>query len=323
MSWRGAPDPPARRGSAGDPPRCGRAPGQLAAGRLALADHRPDRGVVVGEDVVQQEGRALRRRQALQQGEESERERLGQLGARGRVSVIVRLERLRQPRPGVCRAPHPLAAQVIEAEAGHHRREEVLRRAHRVSLAVYGDRLPAQEGLLDHGLGVRDAAEHAVGEREEGRPVPLERRDGRARRRRTVRILGRHHPCHGAPAPSTGPPRRRLGTARPSSPPAMSPQRRSTIAGTRGDMANPPAGVPPQSAQRRAHLMGHRLVSGTARRVHGGRVRGEGRAARGARPRRAIWRGRLSSRPPGRELSRRDAVVPCATLRGVRATGRR
>ena len=71
--------------------------GQLARVVLALADDLGDLGVAVVEDVVQQEGRALLRREALEQNEERERERVGELGLARRVVGAVGHERLGQP----------------------------------------------------------------------------------------------------------------------------------------------------------------------------------------------------------------------------------
>jgi hypothetical protein len=70
---------------------------QLPRRRLALADDLGDAVVGVVEDLAQQERRPLLGRQALEQDEEPDRERVGELGMGGGVVVAVGDQRRGQP----------------------------------------------------------------------------------------------------------------------------------------------------------------------------------------------------------------------------------
>ena len=143
-----------------------RAGDELARVALALADHLGDLVVGVGEDLAQQERRALDGREPLEQHEEGERERVGQLGLGARVAgALVGEQRLGQPRPDVLLAPHARGAQVVDRQAGGDGREVGLRALDLVGLRA----VVAQERLLDDVLGLADAADHAVGDREQQR----------------------------------------------------------------------------------------------------------------------------------------------------------
>ncbi len=148
-----------------DPAPCARR--QLAAVVLALADDLRDLVVAVAEDVVEQEDGPLDRRQLLEQDEERERERVRLLGVVRRIEprTIVGQKRLGQPLAHVHLAAGPRRAQVIDAEPRHDRRQERLRR---LDLGALGERtLLAQKSLLDDVLRLADAAQHAIGEREQ------------------------------------------------------------------------------------------------------------------------------------------------------------
>ena len=84
-----------------------------------------DLRVVVGEDVVQQEDRALDRVQLFEQHEERERERVRLLGVRGRIDrdVLVRQERLREPLADVHLAPCACRSQLVDAQPRDDRRQ--------------------------------------------------------------------------------------------------------------------------------------------------------------------------------------------------------
>ena len=74
-----------------------RARGDLARGRLALADDRGDPVVRVVEHVAQEEHRALLRREILQDDEKGERQGVGNLCVASRVLLARRDQRLGQP----------------------------------------------------------------------------------------------------------------------------------------------------------------------------------------------------------------------------------
>ena len=145
---------------------------ELAGVVLALADDLGDLGVAVVEHVVQQEHRALLRREALQEHEEGERERVGHLGLAGRIGRAVGHERLGQPLADVGLASHAGRAQLVDREPRGHRRDVRPRRLD--PLALLERLVEAEERLLDHVLGLGDAAEHPVGDRERRRAQLLE-----------------------------------------------------------------------------------------------------------------------------------------------------
>ena len=97
--------------------------------------------------------------------EEREREGIRHLRVPGGVLLG---ERLRQPLPGIDLALRPRRAQVVDGEAGGDRREVRLRR-----VRLDAGRVITEERLLHDVLGVRDRAEHAVGDREQVRPQLL------------------------------------------------------------------------------------------------------------------------------------------------------
>jgi hypothetical protein len=90
---------------------------ELAGVLLARADDLGDPLVGLVEHLAQQERGALLGRQALQQDEEGERQRVGQLGAAGGVvvGVGVRYERLGKPLAHVGLAPDTRRAEVVSA----------------------------------------------------------------------------------------------------------------------------------------------------------------------------------------------------------------
>jgi hypothetical protein len=120
----------------------------------------------VVEHLGQEERRALGRRQPLEQAQERQRQVVDVGGGRGR-------DRLGQPRPDVGLAAGPRRAQLIEGEPRHHRHQEAARVAHR--RAIGGQ--PAHPRLLEDVVGVGGAAQHAVGDAEQPRPVGLEARE--------------------------------------------------------------------------------------------------------------------------------------------------
>ena len=124
---------------------------------------------VVVEDVVEEEDRPLDRGQPLEQDEERHRQRVGLLGVRGRVAgALVGHERLRQPLADVRLAADAGRLEVVDRQAGDDRRQLRLRRLDR--RVVGEDPLVADERLLHDVLGLADAPEHPIGDREEQRP---------------------------------------------------------------------------------------------------------------------------------------------------------
>jgi hypothetical protein len=129
----------------------------LAAVLLGPAQHLADLGEGVVERVAQHEHGALVGRQALEQDEEREGDRLLVLDPPHRVVLH---ERLRQPRARVGLAAHARRTQHVDRQPGGHGGQERLA----VLDALSG--VQAQQRLLHHVLGLGDRAEHPVGDRE-------------------------------------------------------------------------------------------------------------------------------------------------------------
>jgi len=133
----------------------------LTAVRLGLAGDARDLPVLVTEHLVQQEHRAFGRRQALQQHQERHRQRVGHLGALGRIRFGPRTsrsageERLGQPGAHVGFPSHPGGPQVADGQPGSGGGQVGLGRVD--AGAVAQDPGQPQEGLLDDVLGVADA----------------------------------------------------------------------------------------------------------------------------------------------------------------------
>ena len=125
--------------------------------------------VVVAEHLAQQVGRPLDRRQPLQQHQQGQRQRIRELGARGRAGRRVLEQRLREPRPDVGLAPGPRRLQDVDRQPRRHRRDPGRRLVDRLVLARQ-----AQQRLLGDVLGLRDAAQHPVGHAEAVPPQGLE-----------------------------------------------------------------------------------------------------------------------------------------------------
>ena len=124
--------------------------GELAGVLLARADDLRDPVVGLVEHLAQQERRALLGRQALEQHEEGERQRVRDLGLAGGIVVGARDERLRQPLAHVGLAPDPRRAEVVEREPRDHRRQVGARRLD--PLAARARPVEAEESLLHHVL---------------------------------------------------------------------------------------------------------------------------------------------------------------------------
>src|SRR6266508_3180158 len=135
---------------------------------LALADDLRDLRIPVVEHVVQQQHRALLRREALQQHQHRQRQPVGCLRVPGRIIAAVGDDRLRQPLAHVFLATDARGAQLVDRQPGGHGRHE---RARRCDLLAGLQRLMhPQQRFLHHVLGLGDAAQHPVGDRERDRP---------------------------------------------------------------------------------------------------------------------------------------------------------
>jgi hypothetical protein len=135
-----------------------RAAEDLAAVVLAALDDPRDLGERHVEGIAQDEHGALDRREALEQHQKRERHALLALHARGRVVLD---ERLGQPRADVRLAAMAGRAQDVDRQARGDGRQERALGLHVVR------RRPAQERLLHDVLGLGDAPEHPVGDREQ------------------------------------------------------------------------------------------------------------------------------------------------------------
>ena len=121
---------------------------------------------------MEQQHRALDGGELVEQHEEGEGERVGQLGCDLGLGLggVVDHQRLRQVGPDVGLLPVVRRAQPVDGEAGDGAHEERLRV---VDLRAV-DGLPAQPRVLAGVLGVADAAGHPVGDAEQPRPQGLE-----------------------------------------------------------------------------------------------------------------------------------------------------
>jgi hypothetical protein len=149
-----------------------RASGELAHVVLALADDRGDLGIPVVEDVVKHEHGALLGGETLQQHQHRERQRVGHLRLLCRIVDAVGDDRLRQPLADVALAARAGGAQLVDRQPRRHGGHE---RAWRCDVLAAGQRLmEPQQRLLDHVLGLGDAAEHPIRDRERDGPQLVE-----------------------------------------------------------------------------------------------------------------------------------------------------
>src|SRR6266545_2584203 len=150
-----------------------RAHGDLAAVLLGLVDDPRDLAVAVPEHVAKEKDRPFDWRQALEQYEEGEGERVGGLGVLRDVRPLIGDERLGQPLPHVALTPHARRTKMIDPQPGGDGREVGLRRLDDLALAGYT--VESEERLLDDVLGVAHAPHHPVGDGEHVRPKILVR----------------------------------------------------------------------------------------------------------------------------------------------------
>ena len=155
---------------------------QLARRDRGSFDHRGDLLERDREHVVEHERQSFGRLERFEDDEQRQAHRIGHLGVPGRIvgghgfsrrrgrTRDRRHDRLGQPGPRVLLAAGPAGAEHVEADAADDDRQPApkIARASRV-VAVEPD--PA---LLDGVLGLRQRAEHPVGDRAEMRPLPLE-----------------------------------------------------------------------------------------------------------------------------------------------------
>ena len=138
----------------------------------SLADDRRDLRVPVVEHVAKQQHGPLLGREALQQRQHGQRQRIGRLGVPGRVVVAVGDDRFRQPLADVALAAGARGAQLVDRQPGGHGGDERARRCD--PLAGLERLMNPQQRFLHHVLGPGDAAEHPIGDREGGRPQLVE-----------------------------------------------------------------------------------------------------------------------------------------------------
>ena len=98
--------------------------GELTHVLLALADDRRDLRIPVVEHVAQEQRGALLGREALQQDEHRQRQRVGHLGVAGRIVEAVGQDRLGQPLADVALAPGPRRAKLVDRQPSRHRCRE-------------------------------------------------------------------------------------------------------------------------------------------------------------------------------------------------------
>ncbi len=145
---------------------------ELAHVVLALADDRRDLPVRVVEHVVQQQHGSLLGREALQQHQHRQRQRIGRLRVAGRIVATVGDDRLGQPLADVVLAAGARGAQLVDRQPGGHGGDE---RARRCDLLAAVERpMHPQQRFLHQVLGLGDAAEHPVGDPERDRPQLVE-----------------------------------------------------------------------------------------------------------------------------------------------------
>lgn len=137
--------------------------GELAAGGGVAVERGGDLGEVVAEDVVQEEGGALERREALEGEHEGEGDVLVSCG-------VVVDQGVGEPGADVGLALVLCGLELVEAEADDGAAEEG---GGLLDGGAVGAQ-PAEEGVLDGVLGVGDGAGHAVGEAREGGAEGLE-----------------------------------------------------------------------------------------------------------------------------------------------------
>jgi hypothetical protein len=149
----------------------------LAGVVLARADDGGDLRVRVVEDLAQQERGPLLGRQALEQHQERQGQRVRHLGLVGRVAATVVDQRLGQPLAHVALASDPGRSQLVDAQPGDHGREVGAWRLD--PLALLQRVVQAQQRLLHDVLGLAHAAEHPVRHRERPGPELLQDRHAR------------------------------------------------------------------------------------------------------------------------------------------------
>src|SRR5215207_10368851 len=102
--------------------------GELAHVIVTLADDRRDLRIPIVEHVVKQQHGSLLRRDALQQHQQGQRQRVGRLSVPGRIIVAVGDDRLRQPLADIALAAGARGAQLVDRQPGGHGGDEGARR---------------------------------------------------------------------------------------------------------------------------------------------------------------------------------------------------
>jgi hypothetical protein len=139
---------------------------ELAHVVLALAEDRRDLRIPIVEYVVQEQRGALLGRETLQHHQHRKRHRVGRLGVPRRIVAAIGDNRFGQPLADVALAAGTRRTELVDRQPRGHRGYE---RPRRCDLLAGLQRLThPQQRLLHHVLGLGDAAEHPVGERERG-----------------------------------------------------------------------------------------------------------------------------------------------------------
>lgn len=129
----------------------------LAAIRFGLTEREPDFRVLEIEHLVQKKHGALNRRKPFEKDEQGHRKGLIQAQNSEGVVFLIGHHRLREPLTDVFHALRPSRLQLVDAQPADDRDQQ------RSRISDLGLRLlPADERLLNHVLGVSDAAEHPV-----------------------------------------------------------------------------------------------------------------------------------------------------------------
>jgi hypothetical protein len=118
---------------------------------------------------VQQEARALERRQPFEQHDQGHGNIVGEIAGSLCVEGLID-HRLRQPLADIKLAPRRGRFHPVETQSRHHRAEIAPRLDDRGAVG----RMPAQIGILHHVLGLGAGTEHAIGKTDERASMRLE-----------------------------------------------------------------------------------------------------------------------------------------------------
>ncbi len=143
------------------------APQKLSAGGLTLPEQRRDLPVIEIENVVEEEGGALRMRQPLKRDDERHRNLVQDVDLPD--SAFFQVQRFRQSVAAALLASCAGGIELVEAKPGDDLDQVGLRR-----VDLHAALLPAQPRILHDVLRAAHIAEHPIGERHQRRPVHFE-----------------------------------------------------------------------------------------------------------------------------------------------------